>query len=448
LQICYISNITKQGMSLILKYIFRTCLVIISLFLTACNQTDIKHEQPPEAVKSIIDLRNWDFENNGMIPLAGEWAFFWEELLHPDQITNLNQVPYASVPDIWTSYKLDGITLTPEGYATYYLKMYPPDLKQIYGLYIKGEGSAYYLWVDGQLLAKKSQVGTEPQTVTPSKGPITVFFEPEGEVVEIVVQIANYHHRKGGFRNNFLFGLAESIHQYQMQKWFADAFFFGIFFMMGLYHMFMYTFQTNKKSPFYFALVCWLLALRVGITNQSILLSILPNISWSVIFRVEYLTFFLTPPLFMLFIKSLYPRDIPRWFVRAVFGFGIGFTLFMIFTDTLTLSYAPKYYQLVIILEVIFSLFFIGRIIIKRREGAFYIGLASFIFAASIVIETLAFRYHLPFGKVTPYGFMAFIFVQAILLSFRFSKSFRRVETLSIELEGMNVSLQHSERKY
>ncbi|MBW8011932.1 MAG: diguanylate cyclase [Chloroflexi bacterium] len=43
---------------------------------------------------------------------------------------------------------------------------------------------------------------------------------------------------------------------------------------------------------------------------------------------------------------------------------------------------------------------------------------------------------------------MAYIFVQAILLSSRFSKSFDRVETLSGELEDTNVSLQQSERKY
>ncbi len=423
-------------------------LVIICLFLTACNQFNSISQQPPEAKAGVLDLRDWDFEKDGSINLAGEWAFFWGELLQPDQITFPNQAPFVSVPDLWSNYDIEGITFTPEGYATYYLTVYPPDTHQTYGLYIEGQGSAYTLWVDGRRLAQMGQVGITPQAMTPEKKPITVFFQPGGEKVEMVLQISNFHHRKGGFRNNLSLGLAETVHQYQMQSWFVEAFSVGVLFIIGLYHLFIYTFRTKNRAPLYFALICWLMTVRIGITNQNTLLFHLPIVSWGLAFRVEYLTFFLGPPLVGLFMQSLYPKDVHRRFVRAAFGLGIGFSLFVAFTDTLTLSYTPTYYQIVILLEIFYCLFFLGRIMVKRREGAFYIGLASFVLFAAVIIETLYLQNLLPFGQISSYGFLAYIFVQAILLSSRFSKSFQKVESLSTELEGMNVSLQQSERKY
>jgi len=146
--------------------------------------------------------------------------------------------------------------------------------------------------------------------------------------------------------------------------------------------------------------------------------------------------------------QSLYPKDIHRWFIKAVVGIGIGFSLFVVFADTLTLSYTPTYYQIVVLLEIIYYFFFMGRIIINRREGAFYIALATVVVSAGIIIETLYLQNLLPFGQIYGYSFLAFIFVQAILLSSRYSKSFHQAESLSFELEGVNTSLKQSEKKY
>ena len=128
-----------------MKIIKGVSLILLSLYLAACTQINSDLQQPPEAIEGVIDLQDWDFEKDGSVDLVGEWAFFWGELLQPDQITNLNQVPYVSVPDIWTNYEIEGLTITAEGYATYYLILYPPNTHQTLGLYIEGQGSAYKL---------------------------------------------------------------------------------------------------------------------------------------------------------------------------------------------------------------------------------------------------------------------------------------------------------------
>lgn len=41
-------------------------------------------ENRPAARNGILDLRSWDFENNGNIELNGEWEFYWKNFLPPD----------------------------------------------------------------------------------------------------------------------------------------------------------------------------------------------------------------------------------------------------------------------------------------------------------------------------------------------------------------------------
>ena len=423
-------------------------IIFVFFFLTSCTPFPGIEEKAPEAASGVLDLQDWDFENAGSVALAGEWAFVWEEFLEPHEITFSNPAPYVPVPETWSDYDIEGPANSPTGYATYYLTLHLPDNDQVYGLYNEGQGSAYSLWLNGILTVQNGQVGIDKKTMTPGKQPTVIFFQPEGETVEIVMQVSNFHHRKGGFRNELVLGLANPVHQDQLQDWFVQAFSLGTLFVIGLYHLFIFIFRTQNKASLYFALLSWLSAVRIGVTGENIFFSIFPSLGWALALQVEYLTFFLSPLFFVLFLRHLYPREIHPWFVRAAVGLGIGFSLLVPFIDTLTLSYTPEYYQAVYFLEITYYLYFLGRILIKRREGALAISLASLVVFTAITIETLALQFPLPFGPITSYAFLVFIFVQAITMSSRFSRSFSRVESLSQELEDTNIDLQQSERKF
>ncbi|NOH14738.1 MAG: diguanylate cyclase [Chloroflexi bacterium] len=422
--------------------------VLVVLVLASCTSSNPISLAAPEAIAGVMDLREWDFEQAGSIALEGEWAFVWNELMQPDQIATSNQVSHVQVPEVWSDYEIEGSANTANGFATYHLTLHLPDSEEVYGIYNEGQGSAYDLWVDGHLLAQNGHVGTSRETMIPGKQPAVFFFQPEEEAVEIVVQVSNFHHRKGGFRNELMLGFAQPMHQDQLQLWFVQAISFGTLFVMGLYHVFIFIFRTKNKASLYFALLSWLTAIRIGVTGQNIFFSLFPGLSWSLALRVEYLTFFLSPVLFVFFLQSLYPKEVHRWFIRIVVALGVGFSLLLLFVDTLALSYTPEYYQIIYFLEIIYYLYFLGRIMVNQREGALAISLASVIVFTAITIETLALQFPLPFGPIGPYSFLAFIFVQAVMMSSRFSKSFLRVETLSQELEESNVNLQESERKF
>ena len=116
-----------QEMGINLKSIIRAFLMICSLIITGCTQFDFQPLSPPVAIEGVIELHEWDFEKNGLVYLEGEWGFTWQELLQPDQISEVNQTHYVPVPENWSAYVVEGGSLPPDGYATYFLTLYLPD---------------------------------------------------------------------------------------------------------------------------------------------------------------------------------------------------------------------------------------------------------------------------------------------------------------------------------
>lgn len=423
-------------------------LIIFIFAISACRQAQSEVE-PPQAEAGVLNMQSWDVQRDGAVPLVGEWAFYWDELLTPAQITADTAVSrFVSVPDNWQDYATDTLPIPSEGFATFHLQLQVPKANRPYGLYLTGQSTAYSLWLNGELVAQNGQVGTSHAEMTPYKKPGVIYFQPDAETVDLVMQISNYHHQKAGFRSEITLGDAVQITQVQRRALFTETLLFAVVFIMGLYHVFLYAFRPQNKAPLYFALLSWLTAVRVLITNQRIILDIFPDLSWGGLFRIEYFTFFMILPVFTLFLQSLYPRDVPKWFTRTAVGLGLAFSLLLFWPSTLFLSSLTTPYQLIVLAELVGLIYFAGRILRRRREGAWLIVSACAIATIGVIIDILYYQGVLPFGEVAPYTLLVFIFVQAVLISLRFSQAFQDVEDLSVELEGKNVRLAQNEKKY
>ena len=443
-------RIVKDMMNADLSLKFKYCIFLLFFILifTACTQTP-SELPPPQAEAGFIDLQNWNVIEDGPVTLAGEWAFYWEQMLMPDEIDGDTAVSaYVPVPDSWQDYEVENVGITPEGYATFHLSVQFPESKRPYGLYFGGQSSAYNLWIDGEFVAQQGQVGRSKAEMVPYKKPMSIFFQPEDEMVDFVIQISNYHHQKAGFRNIMTIGDATAIAQAHRNQILVETVLFAILFVMGLYHIFLFVFRAKNKAPLYFALLSWLTAVRIVLIKQRIILDVWPDFSWELMFRLEYLTFFFLFPIFILFIASLYPKDVPRWFLRITWAIAIGFSFLLLWPDTLFLSTIPTYYQMVVLFQMVIVTIILGRIIYNKRDGAWVIAIAGLICLTAVSLDILSNQGVLPFSELAPYAFLTFIFAQAILISLRFSHAFQDVEDLSVELEGKNISLAQNEKKY
>ena len=62
--------------------VFFLLLVPYLLLNFSCKESPVK--KMPKAVNGILNLTDWDFENDGIVQLNGEWEFYREQLLIPD----------------------------------------------------------------------------------------------------------------------------------------------------------------------------------------------------------------------------------------------------------------------------------------------------------------------------------------------------------------------------
>lgn len=412
--------------------------------LTACNYDDIP--QAPLAQNAELDLSNWNFAEDSPIELAGEWEFYWQQLLAPEQIPAAqNSASMQQVPARWTDYDSD---LPVEGYATYRLRVLLPEAEQVYGLFLDGQGSSYSLWANDELLATDGEVATEPSSSLRRGQPQLVFFEPDSTTLDLVMQISNYSHRSAGFRNALVIGNGASIHSFERNTSLFQSTYLGLLLAIALYHYFLFSQRREDKFPLHFANLALLVSIRIGFTGNNVLVSVFPMLSWATALRIEYLTFYLLTPIFAYMMKSVYPKDIDRWFIHFTVAIASIYSLYSLFASTLSATYTVPSYQIVILLEMVYFVYVLGRIFYLQRDGRYYFGVATIIGLLGLVSEILFSRGFVSYGEVAPVGIVGFIFVQAIYLAARFSSTFRKVEELSVLLERNNISLQESETKY
>ena len=80
---------------------FFVVLIVINLTIFNACRKDSIGKNPPKTINGVLDLNNWDLKKDGPIDLSGEWEFYWNQHLtpedfsdsHPPQKTGLMRVP-------------------------------------------------------------------------------------------------------------------------------------------------------------------------------------------------------------------------------------------------------------------------------------------------------------------------------------------------------------------
>ncbi|MEQ8312657.1 MAG: diguanylate cyclase [Gammaproteobacteria bacterium] len=416
----------------------------LMLLLGACSPSN--NTLAPSADAGFLDLSDWNIRLEQPIELAGQWEFYPSQLLSPEQINELNTEPRVEqVPENWTAYD-DALAVT--GYATYRLRIRMPEDSGVIGLFLDGQGSSYQLWINGEIIATDGNVGTDLSGEVRSGQPQVVFLEPQEPRLELVMQISNFSHRSAGFRNPILMGNADSITMMERNTAIFQWVYLSLLLAIALYHYFLFSQRQDETFSLHFANLSLLVAIRVGFTGNNVLVSVLPFLSWEVALRIEYLTFFLVTPVFAALMRSIYPKDVDLWFLRATQVLAAAYSLYIFLVSTLAATYAIPSYQIVLLLEIAYFVYFLFRLFRNKREGRFYIGAATLVGLLGLFSEILFSRGIVSIGEVAPFGMVGFVFVQAIYLATRYSASFRRVEELSSLLEKNILDLKESETKY
>lgn len=436
------SSVAKLNKIKLIKVIVFSLFLGITFFyiLGRFKSSEIR-AKAPLADKGILDTTDWDFQKKGFIKLDGAWEFYWSKFYSPENFITTNQPQnflkptYESIPSIWNSYLVDNKHLPGSGFATYRLQIKIKNFNQVYAIKIIDVATSYKVWINGEQLWKAGTLGTNREEMSPAYNSKVIEFKPDKEIVEIVFQVSNFYHAKGGLWNFIEFGLAEHIEDSRESQTNFEFFMFGSLSIMAFYHFGLYALRKKDKSTLYFGFVCFIIAIRILLTGERYLFKLSEDpMYWITLVKLEFITVYLTTPSFILFLESIYPEDTKKIVSKFTITAGLIFSIVTILMDTFITTGLVKYFQILLFSLILYIAYILIVINSKKREGAVWVAFGLLVFLGALINDLLYLNNFIYTGFLFPVGLFVFIFSQSFILSMRFSKAFATVESMSEKL--------------
>jgi len=396
------------------------------------------------AKEAVLDLTNFDFHHYKFARITGQAEFYWDQLIYPEEFNCAEPIMPDTLLDIcgvWNNHVVKGKTLTGSGFATYHFKVLFPEDGQ-YGIKIKEFDCAYRVFVNGNLYVECGKVGKSPETAVASWRRHEIYFSSVNKQADVVIQVANFWHRKGGPEDVMVIGSERSIYKYKKELLGLSFFLFGIFLIGFFYHLALYIFRPVDKTILYFAIFIFLVTIRLLTVGEKLIYELLPGINWMFATRLEYLSFILSVPFFVWFIYAFYPNLVSKivsWIISAVSGC---IALVVVIFPAKIFTYTPIIYQLVVVLSSVYLLYILLRAVyLKYEYGIFLLG--GYLFYCFVAINDILY-YNKIYGDsyLMPLGLFVFTFSHSFVLARKSSKSFADVEQLSLQLDTYNRELE------
>jgi serine phosphatase RsbU (regulator of sigma subunit) len=399
-----------------------------------------------QTAKGVFDLRNWDFAKQGTVQLDTEWEFYYQGFLMGWQFDTLSRKTYLAVPSAsWSDGQWRGKPISGFGYATYRLKVYlPPKHDKLLGIRCLDQSTAYQIFINKDLVYQVGKIGTLKKSMIPSPEVGIFYFEPKSDSLDIVIQISNFYHRKGGLWNSIQLGTFSQIRQTREYSVAITVFLSGSLILMAIYHLVLFLYRRQEPSVLYFSILCLIVPIRLLFTNENYILDLFPNMPWLFKYRIEYISFFLIPAFIFSFLHSIFPYEIPKSITRGIQIICWAVVLITLITEADIFAYSIFIFHPMAFFAIIVIFYGLIWAIIRKREGAKTFAVGSFFLAISTINDVLHASAYVNTAYLIPVGFFIFFFSQAVLIASRFSKAFVQVATLKDRLSLSNQSLEQN----
>lgn len=376
------------------------------------------------AVKGQINLSSFNFTDS-VTQLNGEWKFYWNQLLTPASIEH-QKGEYVNFPELWNNLHAQQPTITPVGYATYATRVILPKNHPALALELQDVYSCYKLFVNGVVFANDGNPGTSKTTNTPHWNNIVKPLPENTDTLDLVLQIANFNHYKGGPANPIKIGNVQELMGNQTKSISLDFLLTGCLFMGGLFFFGLFLYGKHDKAILYFSLFCMVYSYRIVGSDPYSLHVFLPNLPWWFTIHLEYLSLYFSAIFFLSYTRHLYPEDTNKAIIHIMVAIGFFFVLTtLIFTPYIFTQFI-NYFLILVFIYMAYALYVYTIAAKNKRTGAFA-SLASILIMISVFI-TINLHYFDILGTYSSailLGYITYFFLQSLILSYRFAHSLK-----------------------
>ena len=412
-----------------LMFKIKTLIIILFLCTAPLLSDGTESSQKSfEVISGVLDLRSWNPDST-TVEIVGECAFYWNQLIRPGAFENHQKYIYTSFPHLWNKIASSENEYSSNGYATYRISLIMPQTKEILAIQLHDFYTAYEFYLNGELIAQNGKVGTSKEESSPQWLPLTVPFRLHQDTNEIVILISNFEHSKGGLIIPPVIGKAQTLNNEREKLIAVDLLLTGALLMGGLFFMGLFIFGRHNKAVLYFSLFCLVYSYRIIGTGEYFLHTMFPDLPWQMTVRLEYITLFLSPFFFILFVQSVYPQETNRWAANFLKGISLLLSFITVFFSSSLFTYLILPFFGVLFLYIIYGSWVFIWAAFRDREGSMYAVFSILILFTVFVLQILNYLGYLPnYPYIYFVGYILFFFLQSLILSYRFAYYFKQAK--------------------
>ena len=128
---------------------------------------------------------------------------------------------------------------------------------QLYSLKLSRIYGAYNLWINDDLVTRIGDVGEDRESFSPIWRPVELLFNTDTNEIEILIQVSNFDHSRGGILDDIVFGLPGQMSEYSKKKISLDVFTFGMLIIMTLYLLGIFITRPKDLIPLFLSHACF-----------------------------------------------------------------------------------------------------------------------------------------------------------------------------------------------
>lgn len=380
-----------------------------------------------QAKDGLLDARRSDF-NKDRVSLQGEWKWYDNLLLTPETVATEEGVSQI-FPSTWNATRE---SRSGQGVATYRLTILVPQNIDNFAIELPQIYSSYRLWANGSLIASNGTPGYRPETTTSQWLPQTVSLTAK-DTIDLILQIANFHHSTGGCKEPIYLGEASKLIMKntiaRTSKIIEVAFLLAI----SLAFLILYFARGRKKVIIYFSLLCMTWAVRSAFSNDYIFISFFPDFDWTMMVRIEYITLYFTMIWAILYLSRLFINEGSQIIKYVLVTVNSIFVAFTILNEPVYFTKLLAVYLVTSGLLLLYATIIVIRALINERVGSSLLTITVLVAVAIFAYDIVTFEGWFSYNSIVfSAGYLVIFSVMgtALLLNLNIIKSAPKSATM------------------
>jgi hypothetical protein len=371
------------------SYIYPVFLFLFTVAVFSASVVYAKKDSLPAAKRGIIDLRKTDLQKLS-VPITGEWAFYWGQLLTPSSPPKSPDT-YLFFPKLFNKTILNGTRLPAKGYASYAVTVLLPPRTHTLALQVPDTYCSYRLFVNNQLFANAGSPDILEEKASAKWVEKTIEITDPADTLHLLLQVANYWHSKGGPYKNIVIGDKEALFYEQEKDEAFDLVLTGCLFMGGLFFFGLFLFGRHDKSILYFALFCMVYSYRMVGARSYVLHTLFPDIPWNITTHLEYLSLFISLVFFSLYTRYLYPEESGKLATQIEVWLGLILSAIVVIFPPEIFTYLINPFLVVMFGVIAYAFYVYVKAMQHKRLGAEYALLSTGVVLMVFIVINLQY---------------------------------------------------------